>query len=132
VKIIRRADAMQGIHDAMRKAVAGFLRPGETVQVVFGAVASNQFSSALNHELGIEGNRLRLVAVTTSRILVFNATSPTWTGVWGVVAELPRSTRLGPPGGLLYHVITAGKEKLRVHRSFFTDIRAADAMSAEG
>jgi hypothetical protein len=44
----------------------------------------------------------------------------------GVVAELPRSTRLGPASGL-WHVIPAAGENLRVHRRFFNDIQTADA-----
>lgn len=43
-----------------------------------------------------------------------------------MVAELPRSTRLGPASGV-WHVIPAGAEKLRVHRRFFKGIEAADA-----
>jgi hypothetical protein len=43
----------------------------------------------------------------------------------GVVAELPRSTWLGPPSGL-WHVIPAAGEKLRVRRRFFKDIETAD------
>jgi hypothetical protein len=49
--------------------------------------------------------------------------------VHGVVAELPRSTRLGPASGL-WHVIPAAGENLRVHRRFFKDIETADAERA--
>jgi hypothetical protein len=44
----------------------------------------------------------------------------------GVVAELPRSTRLGPVTGL-WHEIPVGSEMMRVHRRFFADIDTADA-----
>ena len=131
MKIIRLDDQMREIRDSMRKAVAGFLRPGETVHVVFGAMTYSVARAAVTDELRICGNRYRIFAVTTSRILVFDAVDPTWKGVWGVIAELPRSTRLGPPAGFLWHVIPVGKEKLRIHRRFFNDIRAADAMSTE-
>lgn len=131
MKIIRMADQKREIHGSMRKAVAGFLRPGETVNVVFGAMTYNVFRASVNHEMGIGGNQYRIFAVTTGRILIFDAVDPTWKGVRGVVAELPRATRLGPPAGLLWHTIPVGKEKLRVPWQFFKDIRAADAMSTE-
>lgn len=44
----------------------------------------------------------------------------------GVLAELPRATKLGPGTGM-WHVIRVGDEKLRVHRRFFKDIAIADA-----
>ena len=45
----------------------------------------------------------------------------------GVVTELPRSTRLGPGTGM-WHQVSAGQEKLRVHRrSFFKDMQIADS-----
>ena len=126
-------DQMRVIHDSMRAAAAGYLRPRETIHAVFGAMTDNVLRASVFHELGIGGNRYRVFVVTSSRILVLDAADLTWRRVKGVVAELPRSTRLGPPRGLLWHVIPAGNEKLRVHRRFFKDIRAADAaMSASG
>jgi hypothetical protein len=47
----------------------------------------------------------------------------------GVVAELPRSARLGPGSGM-WHRIPAGQENLRVHRRFFKDIQAAGTTAA--
>ena len=42
------------------------------------------------------------------------------------LAELPRSTQLGPASGL-WHVIPAAGEDLRVNRRFFNDIQTAGA-----
>lgn len=130
MKIIH--DQMRAIHDSMREAAAVFLRPGETIDAVFGAMTYSVLKAAATGELGMGGNRYRIFAVTSSRILVLDAADPTWKSVKGVAAELPRSTRLGPPGGLLWHVIPIGEEKLRVHRRFFKDIRAADAAVSAG
>ena len=44
----------------------------------------------------------------------------------GVVAELSRSTRLGPGKGV-WHRIPASTENLRVHRRFFKDMQVADS-----
>jgi hypothetical protein len=126
VEIVR--DQMRQIHDSMREAAAVFLRPGETIQEVFGAMTYGGLRATVTQELGVAGNQYRIFAVTSRRILVLDAASLTWKSVRGVVAELPRSTRLGPPMGLLWHAIPVGTEKLRVHRRFFRDIRAADAM----
>lgn len=125
-------DQMRVIHDSMRAAAAGFLRPGETIDAVFGAMTGNVLKASVLHEVGIGGTRYRIFVVTSSRILVLGAADLTWTKAKGVVAELTRSTRLGPPRGLLWHVIPAGNEKLRVHRRFFKDIRAADAAMGAG
>jgi hypothetical protein len=71
-------------------------------------------------------NRYRLIVVTPQRILVLDSGKVSMKKAKGVVAELPRSTRLGPATGL-WHVIPVGAEKLRVHRRFFKDIETADA-----
>jgi hypothetical protein len=48
----------------------------------------------------------------------------------GLVTELPRSTRLGPGTGI-WHQVTVGQEKLRVHRRFFKDMQIADSRIAD-
>lgn len=118
---------MGEIRESMRHAAGVFLRSGETVQAVFGAMTYGGLKATVAGELGIGGNQYRVFAVTSGRILVLDAADLTWRRVRGVVAELPRSTRLGPPTGLLWHEIPVGQEQLRVHRRFFKDIRAADA-----
>lgn len=89
-----------------RRGAAGFLHPGETIHAVFGAMTYSGLKAAPPAEWGC--------------------------GETSTVFELPRSTRLGPPTGLLWHVIPVGKEKLRVHRRFFKDIRAADTAMRAG
>lgn len=125
-------DPMRDMHDSMRRAAAVFLRPGETIHTVFGAMTYSALKAAATDELGIRGNQYRIFAVTSARILVLDAVDLRWKGAKDVVAELPRSTQLGPPTGLLWHVIRVGEEKLRVHRRFFRDIRAADAAMSSG
>jgi hypothetical protein len=69
-------------------------------------------------------NRYRIFVVTPARVLVLDAGKVSMKKARGVVAELPRSTRLGPGSGL-WHVIPVGEEKLRVHRRFFKDLETA-------
>ena len=121
------------VHESMRESATSFLRPGESIQAVFGAMTYSVLKAALTDELGIRGNQYRIFAVTPGRILILDAGDLTFKNAKGVVAELPRSTRLGPPTGLLWHLITVGDKKLRVHRRFFKDIQTADtAISASG
>jgi hypothetical protein len=65
------------------------------------------------------------------RILVLDAGRTGMRKARGVVAELPRSTRLGRPGTGLWHQIAVGSEILRVHRRFFADIETSDATMAD-
>ena len=51
-------------------------------------------------------NRYRIVVITPQRVLILDAGGDSMTTARGVVAQLPRSTRLGPPSGL-WHVIPA-------------------------
>lgn len=44
--------------------------------------------------------------------------------------ELPRGAELGPVGKGIWHTVTVGDEKIRVHRRFFKDLKAADAAIA--
>jgi hypothetical protein len=114
------------LRDSMRDSAAQFLRPGETVQEVFGAQTASQYIAALGGVLFFLGlNEYRIFAVTPQRILVLNAGSFSMKKARGVVAELPRSTRLGPASGL-WHVIPVNGERLRVHRRFFKDLDSAD------
>ncbi|HEY1919329.1 MAG TPA: hypothetical protein VGH27_27480 [Streptosporangiaceae bacterium] len=117
------------LRDDMRNSVAPYLRPGETVQAVFGAQTASQWVGALAGVFIFLGlNKFRIFAVTPQRILVLDAGKASMKKARGVVAELPRSTRLGPGTGV-WHVIPVGEEKLRVHRRFFKDIEAADSQT---
>jgi len=114
------------LRDSMRDSAAPYLRPGETVQAVLGAQTASQLLAAVTGVFLFLGlNRYRIVAVTPQRILILDAGRASMKTARGVVAELPRSTRLGPPSGL-WHVIPAAGENLRVHRRFFKDIETAD------
>jgi hypothetical protein len=118
------------LRDSMRDSAAAYLRPDETVQAVFGAQTASQWLAALTGVFVFLGlNRYRIFVVTPQRVLVLDAGKASMKKARGVVTELPRSTRLGPPTGL-WHVIPAGSEKLRVHRRFFKDIETADNESA--
>ena len=114
------------LRDAMSDSAAPYLRPGEQVQAVIGAQTASQWLAAITGIFVFLGlNRYRILAVTPTRILVLDTGKTSMKKARGVVMELPRSTRLGPPTGL-WHQIPAGQETLRVHRRFFKDIEAAD------
>jgi len=111
----------------MSDSASAYLQPGEQVQAVFGAQTATQFVAALSGIFVFLGlNRYRILVATPKRILILDAGKTGMTKARGVVAELPRSTRLGPASGV-WHVIPVGSEKLRVHRRFFKDIETADA-----
>jgi len=118
------------LRDSMRDSAAQFLQPGEQVQAVIGAQTASQYVAALTGIFVFLGlNSYRILAVTPTRILVLDAGRTSMKKARGVVTELPRSTRLGPPTGL-WHQIPAGGETLRVHRRFFKDIEIADSIRA--
>lgn len=119
------------LRDSMQQSSAQFLQPGEAIQEVFGAQTASQWLAALSGFLVfLSLNHYRIFAVTPQRIVVLDAGKFSMSKARGIVAELPRSTRLGPPSGGLWHVIPVGNENLRVHRRFFKDIEAADAGAA--
>jgi hypothetical protein len=114
----------------MQASALPYLNPDETVQAVFGAQTASQWLAALTGVFVFLGlNRYRIFVVTPSRILVLDAGKASMAKAKGLVTELPRSTKLGPPAGL-WHVVPAGEEKLRVHRRFFKDIEVADSQAA--
>lgn len=118
------------LRDSMRDSAAAYLRPGETVQAVLGAQTASQLVAAVSGVFLFLGlNRYRIIAVTSQRVLILDTGRASMKTAHGVVAELPRSTRLGPPSGL-WHVIPAAGENLRVHRRFFKDIEIADTTLA--
>jgi hypothetical protein len=116
----------------MRNSSAQFLLPGETIQEVFPGQTASVLVATLMNSFGLLGalvlmsfNKYRIFAVTDQRILVLDAGKFSLRKARGVVAQLPRGIRLGPPSRV-WHVIDIGEEKVRVHRRFFKDIRAAD------
>jgi hypothetical protein len=124
-----------GLRDKMSASAAQYLRPGEQIQAVFAGETSSAATQALFAFGALGGiirmliNRYRMVVVTDQRILVLDTGKWNTTKARGIVAELPRSTRLGPATGLWYPIDT-GAGKLRVHRRFFKDIAAADGAGA--
>ena len=118
------------LQNSMLESAAAYLRPGETVQAVFGAqTASGWLAGLTGIFVFLSLNRYRIIVVTQQRVLVLDAGKVNMKKARGVVTELPRSTRLGPASGL-WHVIAAGGEKLRVHRRFFKDVESADRVLA--
>jgi hypothetical protein len=115
------------LRDAMRESAAQYLRPGEPIQAVFGAQTASPLLAGLTGIfVFLSLNKYRIVAVTPDRIVVLDAGKTSMKKARGIVAELPRSTRLGPGTGV-WTQIQAGREKLRVHRRFYKDIEAADS-----
>lgn len=107
-----------GTEDRIRELAASYLRPGEMVQVVFMASSSGPG--------GWGGSANRAVVVTSQRIVVL-AVHGIRPKALEVIAELPRSTPLGPaqlPGPYLLNVVN--DEPLWVPREFFKDIEQAD------
>ncbi len=101
---------------------SGLLRPYANLPMVGGLGATCVFLF-----LGL--NRYRIIAVTSTRIVVLDAGKASMAKAFGAVTELPRSTRLGLATGI-WHQIPAGQETLRVHRRFFKDIQTADSVAA--
>ena len=118
------------LRDSMRESAAQYLRPGESIQAIFGAQTASQWLAALTGVFVFLGlNHYRIVVVTEQRILILDAGKTSMKRARGVVTELPRSTPLGLGAGI-WHVIPAGQEKLRVHRRFFKDIQAAESAAS--
>jgi hypothetical protein len=114
----------------MRESAARYLRPGETIQAIFGAqTASGWLAGLTGIFVFLSLNRYRIVVVTQQRILILDTGKASMKKARGVVTELPRSTSLGRGEGI-WHVIPAGREKLRVHRRFFKDLQIADGVPA--
>ena len=115
------------LRDAMLKSSAQYLEPGETVDAVFGAQTTSQYLYVLTGGLiFLIINRYRIGVVTQQRILILDAGKMGMRKARGVVAELPRSTQLGPASGI-WHIIPANGEDLHVHRRFYKDLATADA-----
>jgi hypothetical protein len=131
--------------EPLRKAAAPYLRPGETLQYVIPAQTTSGYATmtrlvpsalALPFDLqhiGLIGKisdrraRYRIFVVTDQRVLVLDTGKRSLHRAYGVIAELPWSTRLGPPSGGLVHVINVKDEKLRVFFMWLKDMEKADS-----
>jgi hypothetical protein len=119
----------------MRANAAPLLEPGESIQAVFGGQTVNQWLIAPSVLVPVvflvlfAVNRYRVVVVTDRRILVCRSGRFRMTPVKGILAELPRATRIGPPGGTWWRCDTLGG-RLYIGKTFHKDIQAADSAPA--
>jgi hypothetical protein len=100
------------LRDKLRKGAGPYLDPDEQIQAVF-----------LAKRPEMEYND-RAVVATDRRILLLELGMRVST-VKGVLAEVPRETRLGPCRGVLYPIGIFGTD-LQVFRRFFRDVAEAD------
>ena len=117
------------IRDKIAANAQPHLQPGEQVQAVMGAQTQSQYWMLLAYLVFFIMNEYRTVVATDRRIIVFDAGKMSSTKANRVVAELPRSTHLGPPTGTLWHKVPVGNEELRIHKRFFKDVEQADAQA---
>ncbi|MEP7026673.1 MAG: hypothetical protein ABJB47_23285 [Actinomycetota bacterium] len=118
------------VRESMRDSAAPHLRHGELVHAVFAGQTASQWLAVLTSAfVFLPFNRYRIFVVTSARIVVVDAGQSSMKTALSVMAELPRSTRLGPPAGI-WHTIPVGDENIRVHRHFFKDIDRADVLPA--
>lgn len=120
---------MAAIRDKIATNVQPFLRPGEQVQGTLAGQTQSQYVILLAGLIFLLTNRYRTIVATDQRILVLDAGRWTQTKCNAVVVELPRTTKLGPPNGTLWHKVQLGTETIRVHKRFHKDIVAIDALS---
>jgi hypothetical protein len=114
-----------GIREKLRARVQPHLDPGESVEQAFVAVSGMNpyFMGFLGPLLMALLMKHRVVAVTDRRIVVFRAGAWTGTTVKEQLAQLPRSTRLGPVKGALWGKTEINGERVYVHRRFHGDVR---------
>ena len=126
--------------DKMRANAATVLQPGETVQAVISAQTINPLLyipmvlMALVPAILIIliAEPFRVVVVTDRRILVCKSGPMRTTAVREVLGEVPRSTELGTPRGLLFKCKSLGGDSLYVQTRFFPDVRTADQLRPAG
>jgi hypothetical protein len=114
------------IRDKLRANAEHVLQPGEVVQSIFVGQTTSQWFALISMWIIILKSPYRVVVVTDRRILVCRSGRFRTTPVKEVVAELPRSTRIGPASGLWYKCETLG-DRLYIHKRFHKDVAAADA-----
>jgi hypothetical protein len=117
------------IRDKMAANAAPFLQPGETIQAVFPGQTTSAYMAVISYWIIILSDSYRAIVVTDRRILVCQAGRTNQTKIKGVIRELPRSTRIGPPSGLWYKADALG-EKIYFHKRFHSDISRADSAIA--
>jgi hypothetical protein len=113
----------------MRANAQQYLQPDESIQSIFGAQTTSQYFALISYWIIIINNSYRVIVVTNRRILVCQAGRVVTSQIKGVLRELPRNTKIGPPHGLWYRTEALG-EKLYIHRRFHKDVEIADSLIA--
>lgn len=113
------------LRDKMRDSAAPYLRPGETVQAVFGAQTEMTRNGVIGAVIFFSRNEYRMIVVTTERLLVLNAGRLSMARAKGLVAEMPRPALLSPQKGAQCRMAFDG-EQVWVRRKFRKDIEAAN------
>lgn len=115
-----------GVRDRMIKATGSFLDSGEMIQAVLGAMTERNSPLLLRGYTSADYDRV--ILVTDKRIVVIAVKSITFRPQ-GLVAELHRSTRLGPTDAAnLHRLDIVNGESEWVPREFFQDIADADML----
>jgi hypothetical protein len=118
-----------GIREKITGKAAPFLEPGEQIQAVFAGQTRSQYLIFLGVLPFLLFNNYRNVVATERRILILDSGKLFMGTPRSVVRVLPRATSLGPPTGALWYVTDKTGEKMRIHKRFFKDIQAADALA---
>jgi hypothetical protein len=114
----------------MAESARPFLRPGEQIQAIFPGQTANPYLVIVTGLLFFLGlNRYRIFVATPYRILVLDSGKINFKKAQRPLTELPRFTTLGPASGVWHSIYVEGA-RIRVHRRFFKDIAAADAVLA--
>jgi hypothetical protein len=114
------------LRDKLRENAQPHLREGEVIEAVIPAQTTSAYMALISYWIIIFANAYRVIVVTDQRILVCRSGRFRITPVGEVLHEAPRSTRIGPAGGL-WHKTEALGEKLHIAKRFHKDIEEADA-----
>lgn len=118
-----------GVREKIGAAAAPFLQEGEVVQTAFGAMGTNPMWSLLSYWIIIAKDANRAVVVTDRRIILAKTSRARWSKFKEIVAEVPRSTKLGEPSGMNWKNETFG-QPIWIHKRFHKDVREADVAAA--
>jgi hypothetical protein len=115
------------LQDRIAAKAGPFLEPGERVQTAFVAQTASSGWILLGLLPFLLANHYRCVVATDRRLLVLDSGRLASTSPRSIVRALPRSTRIGPPTGMLWYVTGNLGETLHIAKRFFKDIASADA-----
>ncbi len=117
------------IRDKLTANVQQFLNPGERVQAVIPAQTKSGWLGALGALWLLIVNRYQPIIVTDQRILLTDSGKWSIGSPKSVVAELPRTTQIGPVSGVWAKTSTLGRT-LYINKRFHKDVEQADALRA--